>query len=37
MGTFKKAQDAFDCYDLHFPDSFNLNDDITTVPDEFLK
>lgn len=33
----KKAQDAFDCYDLHFPDSFNLNDDITTVPDEFFE
>lgn len=32
----KKAQDAFECYDFHFPDSLNINEDIATVPDNFF-
>ena len=31
----KKAQEAFDCYNAHFPDSLNLNEDISEVPDSF--
>lgn len=31
----KKAQEAFDCYNFHFPDSINLNEDISAVPDSF--
>ncbi|QIK51982.1 DNA (cytosine-5-)-methyltransferase [Jeotgalibaca porci] len=31
----KKAQEAFDCYDARFPDSLNLNEDISEVPDSF--
>jgi len=27
----RKAQDAFDCYNSHFPDSVNLNQDIATL------
>lgn len=30
----RKSQDAFNCYDEHFPDSQNLNEDITTIADE---
>lgn len=33
----KKAQDAFDCYNAHFPDSVNCNEDISTVPNETFK
>lgn len=28
----KKNQWAFDCYNKHFPDSININEDIATVP-----
>ena len=31
----KKAQEAFECYDFHYPDSLNLNEDISEVPDVF--
>ncbi|ENO1434558.1 DNA (cytosine-5-)-methyltransferase [Listeria monocytogenes] len=30
----RKAQDAFNCYDNHFPESENLNEDISTISDE---
>ncbi|EPS5494803.1 DNA (cytosine-5-)-methyltransferase [Listeria monocytogenes] len=30
----RKAQDAFNCYDNHFPESENLNEDISTINDE---
>lgn len=30
----KKAQDAFDCYNAHFPSSVNCNEDISTVSNE---
>lgn len=33
----KKAQDAFNCYNSHFPDSINSNEDISTVPNEKFK
>ena len=33
----KKAQDAFDCYNFHFSDSQNLNEDISKISDEFLE
>ncbi len=33
----KKAQEAFDCYNSHFPDSKNMNVDIATVPDDFFR
>ena len=33
----KKAQDAFDCYNYHFSDSQNLNEDISKISDEFLE
>ncbi|WAU25353.1 DNA (cytosine-5-)-methyltransferase [Listeria monocytogenes] len=30
----RKTQDAFNCYDNHFPESENLNEDISTISDE---
>ena len=30
----KKAQDAYNCYNAHFPDSNNLNEDISTISNE---
>jgi DNA (cytosine-5)-methyltransferase 1 len=33
----KKVQEAFDCYNTHFPESQNLNEDITTISDDFFK
>ncbi|WP_438861691.1 DNA cytosine methyltransferase [Listeria monocytogenes] len=30
----RKAQDAFNCYDNHFPERENLNEDISTISDE---
>ncbi|QIL45666.1 DNA (cytosine-5-)-methyltransferase [Vagococcus coleopterorum] len=33
----KKAQDAFDCYDSHFKDSLNMNEDIASLSEEKLK
>lgn len=30
----RKSQDAFEVYNYHFPDSENLNEDITTISDE---
>lgn len=33
----RKAQDAFNSYNSHFPDSHNMNDDISTIPDEFFE
>ncbi|WP_010306014.1 DNA (cytosine-5-)-methyltransferase [Kurthia senegalensis] len=30
----KKTQDAFDCYNSHFPSSENCNDDISKVPNK---
>ncbi|WP_192987766.1 DNA (cytosine-5-)-methyltransferase [Carnobacterium mobile] len=32
----RKAQDAFDCYNKHFPDSININEDIATLSDDFF-
>ncbi|WP_413524454.1 DNA (cytosine-5-)-methyltransferase [Carnobacterium divergens] len=33
----KKQQDAFDCYNKHFPDSINMNEDISKIPNETFK
>lgn len=33
----RKAQDAFVSYDSHFPNSQNMNEDISTIPDEFFE
>lgn len=30
----RKSQDAFQVYDYHFPETDNINDDITKIPDE---
>ena len=30
----KKTQDAFDCYNFHFPSSENINEDIATISNE---
>lgn len=32
----RKTQDAFNCYNKHFPDSMNINEDISTLPDDFF-
>lgn len=33
----RKSQDAFEVYNYHFPDSENLNTDISEIPDEKFK
>lgn len=33
----RKAQDAFTSYDSHFPSSQNINEDISTIPDDFFE
>lgn len=33
----RKSQDAFECYNKHFPDSLNINEDISKVTNNRLK
>lgn len=33
----KKVQEAFDCYNTHFPESQNLNEDISKISDDFFE
>lgn len=33
----RKSQDAFEVYSYHYPDSMNLNEDISKIPDDVFK
>lgn len=33
----RKAQDAFEVYDYHFPDSLNINENVEEIPDEVFE